>query len=60
MVTVNVVVLAGTVAAEPVQHRMPSGDEVTDHRMSRKPSGRHSPEHALPGSYLGSRESRLH
>jgi single-stranded DNA-binding protein len=28
MVTVNVVVLAGTVAADPVQRRMPSGDEV--------------------------------
>jgi single-stranded DNA-binding protein len=30
MVTVNVVVLAGTVSAEPVQRRMPSGDEVTE------------------------------
>jgi hypothetical protein len=30
MVTVNVVVLAGTVAAEPVERRMPSGDEVTE------------------------------
>jgi single-stranded DNA-binding protein len=30
MVTVNVVVLAGTVAADPVQRRMPSGDEVTE------------------------------
>lgn len=29
MVTVNVVVLAGTVAADPVERRMPSGDEVT-------------------------------
>lgn len=28
MVTVNVVVLAGTVAADPVERRMPSGDEV--------------------------------
>ena len=28
MVTVNVVVLAGSVAADPVQRRMPSGDEV--------------------------------
>jgi single-stranded DNA-binding protein len=25
---VNVVVLAGTVAADPVERRMPSGDEV--------------------------------
>ena len=30
MVTVNVVVLAGTVTAEPVQRRMPSGDEVAE------------------------------
>ena len=28
MVMVNVVVLAGTVAADPVERRMPSGDEV--------------------------------
>ena len=28
MVTVNVVVLAGTVSADPVHRRMPSGDEV--------------------------------
>jgi hypothetical protein len=28
LVTVNVVVLAGTVSADPVQRRMPSGDEV--------------------------------
>jgi single-stranded DNA-binding protein len=28
MVTVNVVVLAGTVAADPVDRTMPSGDEV--------------------------------
>jgi single-stranded DNA-binding protein len=34
MVTVNVVVLAGTVAAEPVERRMPSGDEVTELRLS--------------------------
>jgi single-stranded DNA-binding protein len=27
-VTVNVVVLAGTVAADPVERRMPPGDEV--------------------------------
>jgi single-strand DNA-binding protein len=34
VVTVNVVVLAGTVAADPVQRRMPSGDEVTELRVS--------------------------
>jgi len=34
MVTVNVVVLAGTVSADPVQRRMPSGDEVTELRLS--------------------------
>ena len=34
MVTVNVVVLAGTVAAEPVARTMPSGDEVTELRIS--------------------------
>jgi single-stranded DNA-binding protein len=28
MVTVNVVVLVGAVAADPVERRMPSGDEV--------------------------------
>jgi single-stranded DNA-binding protein len=32
-VTVNVVVLAGTVAADPVERRMQSGDEVTDRRL---------------------------
>lgn len=34
MMTVNVVVLAGTVAADPVERRMPSGDEVTEFRLS--------------------------
>jgi single-strand DNA-binding protein len=34
VVTVNVVVLAGTIAAEPVERRMPSGDEVTELRLS--------------------------
>ena len=34
MVTVNVVVLAGTVAAEPVARTMPSGDQVTELRIS--------------------------
>jgi single-stranded DNA-binding protein len=34
MVSVNVVVLAGTVAADPVERRMPSGDEVTVQRTA--------------------------
>jgi single-strand DNA-binding protein len=34
MVTVNVVVLAGTIAADPIQRKMPSGDEVTEFRLS--------------------------
>jgi single-stranded DNA-binding protein len=34
MVTVNVVVLAGTVAADPVERRMPSGDEVGERRTA--------------------------
>jgi single-strand DNA-binding protein len=33
-VTVNVVVLAGTVAADPVERQMPSGDAVTEIRLS--------------------------
>jgi len=33
MVTVNVVVLAGTVAADPVDRTMPSGDEVPGIRL---------------------------
>ena len=32
--TVNVAVLAGTVAAEPIERRMPSGDVVTELRLS--------------------------
>ncbi len=40
MMTVNVVVLAGTVSAEPVQRRMPSGDEVTEIRLSVPEAGR--------------------
>ncbi|MEX2101522.1 MAG: single-stranded DNA-binding protein [Actinomycetota bacterium] len=40
MVTVNVVVLAGTVAAEPVVRRLPSGDQVTELRISVPESGR--------------------
>jgi single-strand DNA-binding protein len=40
MVTVNVVVLAGTVAAEPVERRLPSGDEVTELRLSVPETGK--------------------
>jgi single-strand DNA-binding protein len=40
MVTVNVVVLAGTIAAEPVVRQMPSGDEVTELRLSVPESGK--------------------
>lgn len=40
MVTVNVVVLAGTVSAEPVERTMPSGDEVTELRLSVPETGR--------------------
>jgi len=40
MVTVNVVVLAGTISADPVQRRMPSGDEVTELRVSVPETGR--------------------
>ena len=40
MVTVNVVVLAGTVTAEPVERRMPSGDEVTELRLSVPEAGK--------------------
>ena len=40
MVTVNVVVLAGIVSADPVQRRMPSGDEVTELRLSVPEAGR--------------------
>jgi hypothetical protein len=35
--TVNAVVLAGSVAADPVQRRMPSGDGVTHVRLSNDP-----------------------
>ena len=34
------VVLAGTVAADPVQRRMPSGDEVTELRVSVPEAGK--------------------
>src|SRR4051812_16754483 len=40
LLTVNVVVLAGTVAADPVTRRMPSGDEVTELRISVPETGR--------------------
>src|SRR5919204_3458132 len=40
MVAVNVVVLAGTVSADPVERRMPSGDEVTELRLSVPEAGR--------------------
>lgn len=38
--TVNVVVLAGTVAADPVERRMPSGYEVTEIRLSVPEAGK--------------------
>jgi single-strand DNA-binding protein len=40
MVSVNVVVLAGTVAADPVERQMPSGDEVTELRLAVPEQGR--------------------
>jgi single-strand DNA-binding protein len=40
MVTVNVVVLAGTVAADPVDRQLPSGDEVTELRLSVPEAGK--------------------
>lgn len=40
MVTVNVVVLAGTVAADPVERKLPSGDAVTELRLSVPEAGR--------------------
>jgi single-strand DNA-binding protein len=40
MVTVNVVVLAGTISADPVQRTMPSGDAVTELRVSVPETGR--------------------
>jgi single-strand DNA-binding protein len=39
-VAVNVVVLAGTVAADPVERTMPSGDEVTELRLSVPEAGK--------------------
>lgn len=44
MVSVNVVVLAGTVAGDAVSRTLPSGDEVTELRLSvATPSGRSLP-----------------
>jgi len=40
MVTVNVVVLAGKVATEPKARQMPSGDEVTELRLSVPEAGK--------------------
>lgn len=40
MLNVNVVVLAGTISAEPVRRRMPSGDEITELRVSVPEDGR--------------------
>src|SRR5918999_1464509 len=40
MVAVNVVVLAGTVSADPVERRLPSGDEVTELRLSVPETGK--------------------
>ena len=40
MVTVNVVVLAGTISADPVERRMPSGDELTELRLSVPEAGK--------------------
>jgi single-strand DNA-binding protein len=40
MVTVNVVVLAEPVAAEPVERQLPSGDEVTELRVSVPETGK--------------------
>ncbi len=37
---VNVVVLAGTIAADPVERRMPSGEECTELRLSVPEPGR--------------------
>ena len=40
MVTVNVVVLAGVVAADPVERTMPSGYAVTEFRVAVPEAGR--------------------
>jgi len=40
MVTVNVVVLAGTVSADPLMRELPSGDEVTELKLSVPEAGK--------------------
>ncbi len=40
MVTVNVVVLAGTISADPVKRELPSGDEVTELKLSVPEAGK--------------------
>jgi single-strand DNA-binding protein len=40
MVTVNVVVLAGTVAADPVERELPSGDQITELKLSVPEAGK--------------------
>src|SRR5205814_4742137 len=40
MVTVNVVVLAGTIAADPVERQLPSGDEITELKVSVPEAGK--------------------
>src|SRR3954465_1891785 len=42
MVTVNVVVLAGTVAADPTEKELPSGDKVTEIKLSVPETGKRS------------------
>ena len=42
MVTVNVVVLAGTVAADPMEKELPSGDRVTEIKLSVPEAGQRS------------------
>jgi single-strand DNA-binding protein len=42
MVAVNVVVLAGTVAADPVEKELPSGDKVTELKLSVPEAGKRS------------------
>jgi single-stranded DNA-binding protein len=40
MVTVNVVVLAGTIASDPVERQLPSGDEITELKLSVPEAGK--------------------
>lgn len=42
MVCVNVVVIAGTVSGQPVKRALPSGDQVTELRVSVLEEGRRS------------------